>query len=114
MAIDLRFFSSASFRTFFTAFSKSCCELPDPPLQVGLLTWITNLAGKLCPGQIAATISQCVCYFMQNQNFYLIWPGIPADPEIYYIFHIEVIYACFLVIVTSENLMLLQLQFTKL
>lgn len=67
MAIDLRFFSSASFRTFFTAFSKSCCELPDPPLQFGLLTWITNLAGKFCPGQIAA-VNEAVVKMLCSRN----------------------------------------------
>ena len=56
MAIDLIFFSSARVKTFFVAFSNNCCELDGP--QLGLFTWMTNFAGKLCPGQMAAEIRQ--------------------------------------------------------
>lgn len=51
-AILLRSFSSANLRQFFTVLSKSSAGFEA--LQLGLLQLITNLAGKLCPGQIAA------------------------------------------------------------
>ena len=51
-AIVLMFFSSAKVRTFLTAFSKLSTEESFP--HVGLWTWITYCAGKLCPSQIAA------------------------------------------------------------
>ena len=51
-AIVLMFFSSAKVRTFLTAFSKLSTEESLP--HVGLWTWITYCAGKLCPSEIAA------------------------------------------------------------
>ncbi len=51
-ATDFKCFSSASAKQFLTVLSNSCCALSDG--HVGPLQWITNLAGKLWPGHMAA------------------------------------------------------------
>ena len=59
-ATDRSFFSSASFRQLVMVFSSSCWELfvfHDGPLQ-----WMTNLAGKLWPGHMAAGTGRNISY----------------------------------------------------
>ena len=53
----LKCFESARVNIFFTAFSSCCCAFEDD--QVGLCTWITYLAGKFCPWQIATEVVYC-------------------------------------------------------
>lgn len=47
-----KFSSSASIKQFLTVLSNNC--IASFVLQVGPLQWITNLAGKLWPGHMAA------------------------------------------------------------
>ena len=51
-AMDVRFLESARVRQFLMAFSRLATALDWP--HVGLFTWITYLAGKVCPGHMAA------------------------------------------------------------
>ena len=55
-ATDFRFFASARVRQFLTVLSRFCWELSD--FHVGPLQCITYLAGKWCPGQMAAVKEQ--------------------------------------------------------
>lgn len=47
-----KFSSSASIKQFLTVLSSNC--IASFVFQVGPLQWMTNLAGKLWPGQMAA------------------------------------------------------------
>ena len=51
-AMDFSFLSSARAKQFFTVFSRSSSHLSAP--QMGLLQWITNLAGRPWPALTAA------------------------------------------------------------
>lgn len=55
-AIDFSFFSSAMAKQFFTVFSNNSSHLSAP--QLGLLQWITNLAGNPWPALTAAVWGQ--------------------------------------------------------
>ena len=78
IAIDLRFFSSASFRIFLIAVSRSCWALVVP--HDGLLTWMTNLAEKFLPGQIAAANKHIMRYYSTVHNKIELISGSVAVP----------------------------------